>query len=137
MKFIVCYDDSQLSREVLKEAQKHARTWNASLEIVKAVQRADPIKHARLMEMEEHLESEVEGLFESVDIPYSVQLYVDDIEVGEKILDLAERNKADLIFLGIKKHSKVGKLLFGSTAQHIILHASCPVVTVNRIPREP
>lgn len=133
MKFIVCYDDSELSREVVKEAQKHARTWNAGLEIVKALQREDPIKHARLLEMEKHLESEIGGLFEGVDIPYSVQLNVDDIDVGEKILDLAERKKADLIFLGIKKHSKVGKLLFGSTAQHIILHACCPVVTVNRV----
>jgi nucleotide-binding universal stress UspA family protein len=40
--------------------------------------------------------------------------------------------KIDLIFLGIVKKSKVGKLLFGSTAQYVILHAPCPVVTVQK-----
>ena len=34
------------------------------------------------------------------------------------------------IIVGIVQKSKVGKLLFGSTAQYVILNASCPVVTV-------
>ena len=133
MKFIVCYDDTNLAGEVVKEAQKHARVWNASLEIVKAIQREEPIKYARILEMETSLQTEVGGLLEDADIPYSVQLNIDDVPVGEKILHIAQQKGADLIFIGIKKHSKVGKLIFGSTAQHIILQAPCPVVTVNRV----
>jgi nucleotide-binding universal stress UspA family protein len=136
MKFMVCYDDSDLSKDVVREAQKHAGLWDATLEIAKVVRRETPIKRSRLLEMEEQLEAEVKILFEDVEIPYHVQLDVDDIHEGEKIVELAELKKAKLIFLGIKKHSKVGKLLFGSTAQHIILKATCPVVTVNRIPKD-
>jgi nucleotide-binding universal stress UspA family protein len=36
----------------------------------------------------------------------------------------------DEIIIGIEKRSKVGKLLFGSNAQYIILEAPCPVVSV-------
>ena len=132
MKFIVCYDDTKLSKDVVREAQKHAKRWGARLEIAKVVRRETPIKRTRLVEMEEELESEVRALFEDVNVPYNVQLDVDDIHAGEKIVELAGVMEAQLIFLGIKKHSKVGKLLFGSTAQHIILNATCPVVTVNK-----
>ena len=53
-----------------------------------------------------------------------------DLTPGEQLVKFAEDQKLDQIFLGIAKKSKVGKLIFGSTAQYIILHAPCPVVTV-------
>ena len=34
------------------------------------------------------------------------------------------------IIIGVRRRSKVGKLLFGSTAQYVILNAPCPVVSV-------
>jgi nucleotide-binding universal stress UspA family protein len=34
------------------------------------------------------------------------------------------------VIIGIVKKSKVGKILFGSTAQYLILNAPCPVLTV-------
>lgn len=129
MKFIVCYDDKELSADVMREAQKHARVWNAELEIIKVVSRKDPIKRSRLLEMEEELETEVREMFEGVAIPYGVQLDVDDIERGEKIIEMAEILDARLIFMGVKKRSRVGKMLFGSTAQYVLLNAPCPVVT--------
>jgi nucleotide-binding universal stress UspA family protein len=49
---------------------------------------------------------------------------------GEQLVDFAERNNVDEIIIGVGRRSKVGKALFGSTAQHIILNAPCPVVTI-------
>ncbi|SDP83920.1 universal stress protein [Desulforhopalus singaporensis] len=130
MKFMVCYDESDEAQVALREAQKHALRWDAEIEVVNAILRVEPIRHKRLLELEEQLEIEVNQLFGNYNIPYTVTLLVDDTNIGEELVKLAERNEVDLLFLGIKKRSKVGKMLFGSTAQYVILHATCPVVTV-------
>lgn len=130
MKFMICYDDSAAARVALREAQRHAVRWNAEVEVLNTVFRVQSIKHKLLVEMEEELEQEIKELFEGIDIPYTVTLQVDDKDAGEEIVRIAERIEAGLIFMGIKKRSKVGKMLFGSTAQYVILNAPCPVVTV-------
>jgi nucleotide-binding universal stress UspA family protein len=83
--------------------------------------------------MEAAFEQEIEALFGENDPAYNAQLQVDDIDIGEKIVNIAKRKKADLLFMGLKRQSKVGKFLFGSTAQHVLLNAPCPVVTVNPV----
>ena len=49
---------------------------------------------------------------------------------GEDLVQFAEENEIDHIFVGIEKKSKTRKMLLGSTAQYIILKASCPVTSV-------
>ena len=130
MKFLVCYDETNEAKEALKVAQEHARVWNARLEVVNAVIRIEPLKHSRVEKMEINLARQVKAILGSDDPPYEVQLLLTDLTSGEQLVKFAEDMKIDLIFLGIVKKSKVGKLLFGSTAQYVILHAPCPVVTV-------
>ena len=130
MIFIACYEKTPAGIAAVKIAQQHAKVWEASIEVVSTLTRDIPIKHARLKEKEEQLELEVRELFSEFPYPINVSLLTDDIEAGEQIVNFAERKKADLIFLGIKKKSRVGKILFGSNAQYIILNAPCPVVIV-------
>ena len=132
MKFLVCYDETNEAKEALKVAQEHARIWNAKLEVVNAVIRIEPLKHSRVQKMEENLAGQVKEILGGDDPPYEVQLLLTDLTSGEQLVKFAEDLKIDLIFLGIVKKSKVGKLLFGSTAQYVILHAPCPVVTVQK-----
>jgi nucleotide-binding universal stress UspA family protein len=49
---------------------------------------------------------------------------------GEDVVQFATDNEIDEIVIGVRRRSKVGKLLFGSNAQYIILQAECPVVAV-------
>ncbi|MCG6910863.1 MAG: universal stress protein [Deltaproteobacteria bacterium] len=129
MKFMVCYEDTSTSRDTVRLAQKHAAVWNAEIVIVSTITREEPIKHSRLQAREDAFEAQIRDLFEDVELPYNTQLLVDSRTTGEQLIRHAVRKKVDLIFLGIKKRSKVGKLLFGSTVQYVILNAPCPVLT--------
>jgi len=129
---MVCYDGSDEAKAALKVAQNHARVWNAKLEVVNTIVRIEPLKHSHVEKAEEKLEKEVKDLLGGDDPPYEALLLLTDLTPGEQLVKFAEEDKIDQIFLGIIKKSKVGKLLFGSTAQYVILHAPCPVVTVQK-----
>ena len=51
-------------------------------------------------------------------------------EVAEAILDIAAETGADLLVIGLRRRSTVGKFVLGSTSQRILLGADCPVVAV-------
>lgn len=53
---------------------------------------------------------------------------VDD--VADAVIAAADEERADLIVVGIRHRTPVGKLLLGSVAQRIILEAHCPVLAV-------
>jgi len=50
--------------------------------------------------------------------------------VAEELLSIADDNVASMIVIGLRRRSPVGKFLFGSTAQEVLLNADCPVVAV-------
>jgi len=46
------------------------------------------------------------------------------------IIETARERRAQLIVIGIRRRSAVGKLVLGSTAQEVLLAADCPVLAV-------
>ena len=63
-------------------------------------------------------------------IPYQVHRPNDGAPAAEAIVRLAAELDADLIVIGLRRRSPVGKLVTGSSAQAILLAADCPVVAV-------
>ena len=72
----------------------------------------------------------VKETMEAEGISCETHILVRGLTPGEDIVEFAADRKVDEIIIGIEKKSKVGKLLFGSNAQYIILESSCPVVSV-------
>ncbi len=51
-------------------------------------------------------------------------------DVGDQVLAVAADVAADLVVIGLRRRTPVGKLLMGSVAQRILLGAECAVLAV-------
>ncbi|GGU36936.1 universal stress protein [Nocardioides albus] len=49
---------------------------------------------------------------------------------SDTVIQVAQRLDSRLIVVGLRARTPVGKLVFGSTAQRILLDATCPVLAV-------
>jgi nucleotide-binding universal stress UspA family protein len=63
-------------------------------------------------------------------VAFEVRGLVRGNEPAEDVIAVAAENGADLIVIGLRRRSPVGKLLLGSNAQRILLDADCPVLAV-------
>ena len=66
-----------------------------------------------------------------LDIDHAIRQPTADLTAAEAILDVAEQEDAQLIVIGIRRRSPVGKLFLGSTSQQVLLDATCPVIAVH------
>jgi nucleotide-binding universal stress UspA family protein len=63
---------------------------------------------------------------------FRVEVVIERGDPAEIITELAGERDADVIVMGTRGHSKLRQLLMGSTAERIVEHAPCPVLTVHR-----
>ena len=129
MKILVGYDGSNSAKDALNLAKKHAAAFNASVTIVTSLTGGSVTHAVEVEHATEDLE-EAKKLFDGDGIQCETKLLVRGMTPGEDLVDFANEQAVDEIIIGIKRRSKVGKLLFGSNAQYIIIKAPCPVVTV-------
>jgi nucleotide-binding universal stress UspA family protein len=54
----------------------------------------------------------------------------DGTDAADVMIDASYEEEVDLIVIGVRRRSPVGKLFLGSTAQRVILEAGCPVTAV-------
>jgi nucleotide-binding universal stress UspA family protein len=63
-------------------------------------------------------------------VDHEVRHLVRGFEPAEDLISIAEASGADLIVIGLRRRTPVGKLILGSNAQRILLDAPCPVLAV-------
>jgi nucleotide-binding universal stress UspA family protein len=129
MKILVAYDGSKVTKEALQLAIKHASAFKGTILLVHSMVGGPEIPRKEFDDAEKELQQQ--GIILKGDgLSCEILLSVRGLEAGEDMVRIADEKKADEIIIGIQRKSKVGKLLFGSTAQYIIMNAPCPVVTV-------
>jgi len=129
MKILVGYDGTNSAKEALNLAKSHAKVFGASVEVVTSMQKGTESER-KLIEQAERGLAYAKSLFEEDGIACNTHLLIRGLSAGEDLVEFANENQIDHIVVGVKRRSKVGKLLMGSTAQYVILQAECPVITV-------
>jgi nucleotide-binding universal stress UspA family protein len=129
MKILVGYDGSNSAKDALALAKKHAAAFDAEVVIVSSLTGGSVTHAVEVEHATEDLEF-AKKTFDDDGIQCSTKLLVRGMTPGEDIVEYAKEKSIDEIIIGIKRRSKVGKLLFGSNAQYVIIKAPCPVVTV-------
>lgn len=129
MKILACYDGMDDNAAVIEKARVRAKESDAAIHLLCVLIGDDVGQLDDLDPAKKALES-AQASFQEENIPCETKVMFGGSAAGESIIEYAEANKVDEIIIGIQKKSKVGKFLFGSTAQHVILEAPCPVLTV-------
>lgn len=130
MKILVGNDGSNSAKDALALAKKHADAFNANVIIVTSLSDRS-VTHKVEVEHAEKDNEIAKKMFIDSGIQCEAKVLVRGMATaGEDLVDYAKENDVDEIIIAVKRRSKVGKLLFGSNAQYIIIKASCPVVTV-------
>lgn len=129
MKVMVCYDGSKASKSAIELARGQIRQLGGKIVLLTSMVGGSDERAEDIQDAENYLQK-IQSELEDEQIACETHLLIRGLSAGEDLVQFALENEMDQIFIGIEKKSKVGKLLFGSTAQYVILEAHCPVVTV-------
>ena len=78
-------------------------------------------------------ESDMAGIKATLDaagVDHDIRQLVRGFEPAEDLISIAEANSAELLVIGLRRRSPVGKLILGSNAQRVLLDAPCPLLAV-------
>jgi nucleotide-binding universal stress UspA family protein len=129
MKILVGYKGVNVGKDLLEIALTHANAFKGEVLVVTSMVGGGKSEQTQVQDAEENLEK-AKKFFDDQGVTCKTHLLVRGLEAGEDLVNFANEKGVDEIIIGVKSRSKVGKLLFGSTAQAVILQADCPVLSV-------
>jgi nucleotide-binding universal stress UspA family protein len=131
MKFLVGYNGSNIAKAALSLARTYAEAFRAEVLVITSMGGGAGEKPEEIDKAERDL-GFADQFFKEKGIPCKTYQLARGLSPGEDVVSFAKEHDIDQIFIGVEKKSKTQKIIVGSTAQYIILKASCPVVSVNR-----
>jgi len=129
MKLLVGYRGTNVGQDLLDLAVKHSKAFGYEVQLVTSLPGGEKTSRKIINEAEENLK-EASQFLSKENIKNTTHLLIRGRTAGEDIISFAQEANCDEILIGVKSRSKVGKILFGSTAQYVILQAKCPVISV-------
>ncbi|MFJ6280371.1 MULTISPECIES: universal stress protein [Arthrobacter] len=124
---VLGYVPNALGDAAARAAVDEARRRGASLVVVNTT-RADRLVDPAYADDDDM--SRLQDTLQDTGVDFTVHHGTSRDTAAEDVLDAAERNSAELIVIGLRHRTPVGKLIMGSTAQSILLGARCNVLAV-------
>jgi nucleotide-binding universal stress UspA family protein len=128
MAVVVGYVTTKEGSAALDAAVTEARRRDSRLVVVLA--RRSQGEDSSTLEAEADT---VRDLLDDADIAYDIRQLRRSDDVAESLVSTAEEVDAELIVIGLRRRSPVGKLVLGANAQRILLDAPCPVLAVKPV----
>lgn len=129
MKIVIGYRGTNVGNDLIKLAAQHARVFHGEVNIITSLPGGEKTTKEKILEAEQNLEK-AKAFFDKNNIRADTHLLIRGNTAGEDIVRFAREHDAAEIIIAVKSRSKLGKLIFGSTAQYVILQAHCPVISV-------
>jgi len=126
---VVGFVPTKEGRAALARSVEEARTRRSKLVVINSNRggrefddESSKVAEAELQRVQDELSSD--GL------ELEVRQLVRGNEPAEDLISVANETDADLIVIGLRRRTPVGKLILGSNAQRILLDAPCAVLAV-------
>jgi nucleotide-binding universal stress UspA family protein len=127
MTIVVGYVPTPEGEAALRAAVDEARLRDQPLHVVNS-SRGDALSDPRFAS--DRALDEVRASLDAAGVVYEIEQQVRGHEASDEVVEAAERVKATLIVIGLRRRTPTGKLITGSQAQRILLDAHCPVLAV-------
>jgi nucleotide-binding universal stress UspA family protein len=121
MTVLVAYAPAPEGREALTQGIAEAVLRKADLLVVNVGRSHHGLEQQEMKDIEEQLQAAGRALT----LESSVLS-----DPGDAVIQIAQDKDVDMIVVGLRHRSMVGKLILGSTVQRILLDATCPVLAV-------
>jgi nucleotide-binding universal stress UspA family protein len=133
---LVPYDGSESSKKALVRAAEVSKADGAEVSVLYVIPRYEEmVDFFKTESISKSLYREAEKIAEEAkklasDLNLSIKAIVQEGHTGEKIVEIADKLKSDLIVMATHGWRGMDKAILGSTTERIIAHANCPVLIV-------
>ena len=135
MTVVASYSQTAPGEAALERALEEARLRGDELRVVWSVVSSPSTHPSRLREWEQR-RAETQSAAEELQaglVGRGINVRVEVVTATTQaagVLQVAESPSVQLLVIGLRRRSPVGKLVLGSVSQDILLHADCPVLAV-------
>jgi nucleotide-binding universal stress UspA family protein len=126
---VVGYVPKPEGEAALTTAIAEAKLRGATLVVVNSHRGGPGFDQQASAESDARMES-VRTQLDASGLTYDVRQLVRGFEPSEDLIKVAQDADAELIVIGLRRRTPVGKLILGSNAQRVLLDAHCPVLAV-------
>ncbi|MGH3355699.1 MAG: universal stress protein [Nocardioidaceae bacterium] len=126
---VVGYVPKPEGRAALRRAADEARLRDCRLVVINSHRGGRDFEREDAVQSESELE-EVRNELDKAGVEHEVRQLVRGFDPAEDLVGVAEETNAEMIVIGLRRRSPVGKLILGSNAQRVLLDAACPVLAV-------
>lgn len=130
MTVAVAHQVSRSAPIALAQAGREAALRRTKLDVLHVVESLDlDIAEANRAGLSDEVER-VLGAAGITDVEWELHLATGEDDIAAAVLSLADKVGADILVIGARRRTPVGKFLLGSVTQSIILDADIPVIVV-------